>query len=97
MTAITATNSYYTFVFSNYGPLTTTFTQPPKCTFDLIGSVDPTDSSIYPQYNAACTYNNTGTYYEGCWPATTPTATLTEPAFTGITEEDFEDYLELRR
>ncbi|KAL3490279.1 hypothetical protein BJX62DRAFT_238258 [Aspergillus germanicus] len=96
MTAITATNSYYTFVFSNYGPLTTTFTQPPKCTstIDLIGSVDPTDGSIYAQYNAACTYDSPDPYYEGCWPATTPTATLTAPAFTGITEEDFEGYLE---
>jgi hypothetical protein len=98
MAAITATNSYYTFVFSNYGPLTTTFTQPPKCTstIDLIGSVDPTDGSIYAQYNATCTYDSPGPYYEGCWPATTPTVTLTAPAFTGITEEDFEGYLESR-
>ncbi|KAL3454248.1 hypothetical protein BJX65DRAFT_302034 [Aspergillus insuetus] len=58
MTAITATNSYYTFVFSNYGPLSTTFTQPPKCTstVDLIVSLS-----------------------------------------RGITEEDFEEYLDLRR
>ncbi|KAJ0414179.1 hypothetical protein BJY00DRAFT_319074 [Aspergillus carlsbadensis] len=99
MTAITATNSYFTYIFSNYGPLTTTFTQPPKCTaaVDLIGSVDPTDGSIYPQYNAACTYNSTGTYNDECWPDTTPTTTLTPPAFTGITDEDFDDYLSSRR
>jgi hypothetical protein len=61
---------------------------------ELIGSIDPTDGNIYPQYNAGCTYNIITT---DCWPAPTPSRTLTAPAFTGITEEDFEKYLESKR
>jgi hypothetical protein len=37
------------------------------------------------------------TYYEGCWPTRAPEANLIPPAFTAVTKEDCDNYLDSRR
>ncbi|KAL2802086.1 hypothetical protein BJX63DRAFT_415962 [Aspergillus granulosus] len=83
------------YTFSNLGPLATTYTPDSRCTASeqmIVGYINPTGGNIYPEFNVQCTTSLS--YYANCMPTTTEASTSTPPAFTGSTEEEYEEYLE---
>ncbi|KAJ0416335.1 hypothetical protein BJY00DRAFT_291779 [Aspergillus carlsbadensis] len=86
------------YTFSNLGPLTTTYTPSAHCTASdqmLLGYLNtmPTyGGNIAPGWNVQCTTEIS--YWGDCMPTTTEASTTTPPAFTGTTEEEYEEYLD---
>ncbi|CEN61079.1 hypothetical protein ASPCAL07745 [Aspergillus calidoustus] len=86
------------YTFSNLGPLTTTFTPSAHCTasdqmvLGYLNTMPKYGGNIYGEWNVQCT---TEINYEAdCMPTTTEASTTTPPAFTGTSEEDYEEYLD---
>ncbi|KAL4961597.1 uncharacterized protein BDV14DRAFT_180169 [Aspergillus stella-maris] len=85
------------YTFSNLGPLTTTYTPDPKCTassqmfLGYLNDMPTYGGNVYPEWNIQCT--TAVNYYDGCVPTSTKPVTTTPPAFTGTSEEEYEDYI----
>ncbi|KAL4799305.1 hypothetical protein BDV19DRAFT_355569 [Aspergillus venezuelensis] len=85
------------YTFTNLGPLTTTYTPEPKCTassqmfLGYLNDMPTYGGNIYPEWNIQCT--TAVNYYDGCVPTSTEPVTTTPPAFTGTSEEEYEDYI----
>ncbi|KAL2842887.1 hypothetical protein BJY01DRAFT_248843 [Aspergillus pseudoustus] len=81
------------YTFSNFGPLTTTYTPSPQCSATdqmYIGYVNTDVGNLVPQYAVQCTTELA--YYSECMPTTTEASTTTPPEFTGTSYEEYDEW-----
>ncbi|KAL2786959.1 hypothetical protein BJX66DRAFT_328201 [Aspergillus keveii] len=86
------------YTFSNLGPLTTTYTPSAHCTasdqmvLGYLNTMPKYGGNVYGEWNVQCTTEIS--YGADCMPTTTEASTTTPAAFTGTTEEEYEEYLD---